>query len=140
MSAYWNGRTGQPKITFGSLAQHVLSLDSSIEWVALEEAGREPRWAWRDAKTGNLCAGSAAGNAQIADPLLFLLAEGGGDSTDDDHRVRFIVLAYADVVQIVARLRPSSHVTVAASPGIDPYALGTKLTSLLDDCTPPVLH
>jgi len=127
-------------MTFGTLAQHVLSLDSSIEWVALEEAGREPRWAWRDAKSGKLCAGSAAGHAHIADPLLFLLADGGGDLPDEEHRVRFIVLAYEDVVQIFARLRPSAHVTIAVSPGADPYVLGTKLAGLLDDCAQPVLH
>ncbi len=140
MSARLGGRGAQPRLTFGTLAQHVLSLDSSIEWVALEEAGREPRWAWRDAQSGSLCAGSAVGNSHIADPLLFLLAEGGGDLADDEHRVRFIVLAYDDIVQIVARLRPSAHITLAASPGIDPYALGTKLTSLLEDCASPVLH
>ena len=126
-------------IAFGTLVQHVLSLDSSIEWVALEEAGREPRCAWRDAKSGAMRAGST-GNTHVADPLLFWLVEGGGDLADEQHPVRFIVLAYDDVVQIVARLRPSAHMTVAASPGIDPYALGTKLTSLLDDCAHPVLH
>ena len=140
MSAPWNGGGEQPRITFGTLAQHVLSLDSSIEWVALEEPGREPRWAWRDAESGCLCAASATGNAHVADPMLFLVAEGGGELAGEEHRVRFIVLAYDDAVQIVARLRPGAHVTVAASPGIDPYALGTRLTSLLDDCAQPVLH
>jgi hypothetical protein len=125
-------------IAFGTLVQHVLSLDSSIEWVALEEPGREPRWAWRDAKSCALCAG-AAGDVHIADPLLFWLAEGGGDLADEQHPVRFIVLAYDDVVQIVARLQPGAHVTVAASPGVDPYALGRKLTSLLDNCAQRVL-
>jgi len=127
-------------MTFETLAQYVLSLDSAIEWVALEEAGREPRWAWRDPESGRLCAACATGNAQIADPLLFLLADGGGDLPGEDYRVRFIVLAYNNVVQIVARLRPGDHVTVAASPGVDPYALGTKLTSLLDACAQPVRH
>ena len=76
MSPRWDGRGEEPMIAFGTLVQHVLSLDSSIEWVALEEPGREPRWAWRDAKTGGLYTG-AAGDAHIADPLLFWLAGGG---------------------------------------------------------------
>ncbi len=135
---------GKRKTTFGMLAQQVLSLDSGVEWVALEEAGREPRWAWRDRNSGALCAGSAGGNAQIADPLLLMLAEGDGDvraeeTVDDPHHLRFVVLAYGDMVQIVARLGAHAHVTVAASPGIDPYLLGAKLTRLLDGCTQPVL-
>ena len=145
MSACCEAHGGPPRIRFGRLARHVLSLDSAIEWVALEEAGREPRWAWRDSETGDLCAGSAIGNAQVADPLLFMLAEGGDDlhgeeMTGNPHSVLFVVLVYAEVVQIVARLRPNAHVTVAAAPGVDPYVLGTKLTSLLDRyAQPPVL-
>lgn len=140
MIASCDGREERRKMTFRSFAQDVLSLHSSIEWVALEEAGREPRWAWRDAKSGNLCAGSAAGTAHIADPLLFLVADGGGDLPDAEHRVRFIVLAYDDVVQIFARLGARAHVTVAASPGVDPYILGKKLAHVLDECAQPVLH
>jgi len=36
-------------MTFGLLARKIFSLDAGIEWIALEEAGGEPRWAWRDA-------------------------------------------------------------------------------------------
>ena len=142
MSACCEARGGRQGIRFSRLARHVLSLDSAIEWVALEEAGREPRWAWRDSETGDLCAGSATGNAQVADPLLFMLAEGGDnlhgeEITGNPHSLRFVVLVYADVVQIVARLRPNAYVTVAAAPGVDPYVLGDKLTSLLDRCAQP---
>jgi hypothetical protein len=137
MSACCEARDERQMIRFGRLARHVLSLDSAIEWLALEEAGREPRWAWRDQESGDVCAGSATGSAQVADPLLFMLAESGDgpkgeQMTGNPHSLRFVVLAYADVLQIVARLRPNAHVTVAAAPGVDPYVLGTKLTSLLD--------
>jgi hypothetical protein len=121
-------------------------LDSAIEWVALEEAGHGPRWAWRDSETGDLCAGSATASAHVADPLLFMLAEGGDGAqgeeiTGNSQRVMFIVLAFADIVQIVARLRPSANVTVAVSRAADPYSLGTKLTKLLDGyALRPVLY
>lgn len=144
MTASCEARKSCQGITFGALARHVLSLDSAIEWVALEEAGCEPRWAWLDSITGDLCAGSA-GNVQVVDPLLLMLAEGSGDLHEQQrdaspHPLRFIVLAYPDMVQIVARLRPSAHVTVAVSPGVDAYVLGTKLIGVLDHCArPPVL-
>jgi hypothetical protein len=124
-------------IAFGTLAQRVLSLDSAIEWVALEEPGRRPRWAWRDPRSGGLYGGTISCDRQVVDPLLLMLAdqpgvETGGETIENPHRVRFIVLAYADMMQVVARVQPSAHVVVALSPGTNPYALGTKLVNLLD--------
>jgi hypothetical protein len=64
---------------FMALAQQVFMLDPAITWVALEEAGREPRWAWRDLVTGRLCAGMATASAELVDPLLLMRAEGRDD-------------------------------------------------------------
>jgi len=145
MTACLETHRGRQRISFGMLAQQVLALDSAVEWVALEEAGREPRWAWRDPVSGEVCAGSATGNAQIADPLLLMLAEGGDDLFGEDTicnpcHLLFVVLAYEDIVQIVARMGTEAHVSVAVAPGTDPYVLGTKLMGLLDRCArPPVL-
>ena len=145
MSAFCEAHGGRKRIRFGMLARHVLSLDSAIEWVALEEAGREPRWAWRDPESGEVCAGSAKGNAEVVDPLLFMLADGfddlhGEGRLDNPHHLLFVVLAYADMVQIVGRLGRDARVSVTLAPRIDPYALGTKLASVLDRCTqPPVV-
>jgi hypothetical protein len=128
------------KITFSTLAEQVLSLDGAIEWVALEVAGRGPHWAWREPDTGRLCSGSTTSDYEVVDPLLLVLADhpcylGSEGVTDDPHRVRFIVLAYTNTMQIVARLAPKAHVVVALSSGIDPYRLGRKLVNLLDRAT-----
>jgi hypothetical protein len=134
------------KITFGALAQQVLSLDAAIEWVALEEAGREPHWAWRDPRTGSMRAGTTANSAQLVDPLLLMIAESsddlyGGETAANPHRLLFVVLAYGDFAQIVARLGRDAHLSVAVSPGINAYVLGRKLTTLLNRCTQgPVMH
>jgi len=134
------------KITFGALAQQVLSLDAAIDWVALEEAGREPSWAWRDPHTGSMRAGTTANSAQLVDPLLLMIAESSDDIYGDEtaanpHRLLFVVLAYPDFVQIVARLGRDAHLSVAVSPGINAYVLGRKLTTLLNRCTQgPVVH
>jgi hypothetical protein len=145
MTAHCEARGGRQRIHFGILAQQVLALDSAVEWVALEEAGREPRWAWRDPKSGEVCARSATGNAQIADPLLLTVAECGegqyGEETVcNPHHLLFLVLAYADMLQIVARMGTGAHLCVAVTPKTDPYVLGTKLMGLLDRCArPPAL-
>jgi len=147
MNACCESRVRAPqKVTFGVLAQQVLSLDASIEWVVLEEVGRQRRWAWRNPKSGSLCAGTTTTGCQVVDPLLLMLADhadelSGEETFDNPHRVLFIVLAYADMMQVVARLRPNAHVVVALAPGIDPYALGKRLVSLLDQSThQAVLH
>lgn len=131
---------GNGKTPFRMLAEQVLSLDATIEWVALEQAGREARWAWRDLVTGRTRAGTTTSSAQLVHPLLFMLAE-GSDELDCSRRVAnprrllFLVLGYPDIVQIVAPLGADSQVSVGISPGTDPYALGRKVISLLDRYT-----
>jgi hypothetical protein len=127
------------KWTFRLLAQEVLSLDAGIRWIALEEAGREPRWAWRDPETGRLCTATTTGSANLVDPLLLMLAEGrdelyGHEAITNPHRLLFVVLAYTDLVQVVARFGLNSHVSVATDCRADVYTLGTRLADLLDRC------
>jgi hypothetical protein len=119
------------------IARVVFSLDSGIRWVALDQAGCPPRWAWRDSESGKLCEGEATSNEELVDPLLLLLAEGRddlyGDSMNPTARhLLFVVLAYADIVQIVVRVGRDAHVSVAADEHVDAYGLGTRLAQLLD--------
>lgn len=112
-------------------------LDPAITWVALEEAGREPRWAWRDLETGRLCEGMATASAELVDPLLLMLAEGRDDlrcneEGDNPHHLLFVVLAYADLTVIVARFGLEAHVTVGVAPCKNAYMLGVKLVGFLD--------
>jgi len=48
------------RIPFGVFARDVFLLDPAIEWFALEEAGREPGWVWRDQETGKLRGGTTS--------------------------------------------------------------------------------
>jgi hypothetical protein len=106
--------------------------------VALEEAGCAPRWAWRDPESGKLCVGeTTSNNDELVDPLLLMLAEGRddlyGDSMNANERhLLFVVLAYADMAQIVARFGRDAHVSVATDEHVDAYRLGTRLAKLLD--------
>ena len=137
MSACCENPVRRPqKLTFGTLAQQILSLDAAVEWVALEQAGREPRWAWRNPKSGSLYTGTTSHGGRIVDPFLLMIADHPGELSDNNaiggsHQVLFVVLAYSDSMQVVAYLRPDAHVVVAVSPGTDPYVLGKKVASLL---------
>lgn len=123
------GVTGE--VPFGTFVRQVLLLDACVEGVALEEAGREPRWVWRG--------GSSPDAVHLADPFLFTIAEGF-----DGLRLQFVVLAYSEIIHIMARVGSQAYVTVAISPGHNAYALGTRLMELIDRwekraSRPPVL-
>ena len=79
-------------------------------------------------------------NALLVDPLMLMLAEGpeamiGDGGSADFHQLRFIVLHYVDLVQIVARFGRYAHIGVAIAPGTDACVLGTKLIKLLNRFT-----
>ena len=122
---------------FALLAQEVFALDTAIQWFALQKAGRESCCALRDAETGAVFAAATTPDTELADPLVLMLAEGrnglnGQEDSRNPHRLLFVVLAYADVVEIVARFGPYDHVGVAVNRYTDVYTLGRKLTELLN--------
>jgi len=128
------------KVPFAVVVEQVFALDSAIQWVAIEEAGVEPRWAWRDLDTGELRAGTTTDNALLIDPLTLMLAEGpeavpGNGDEAHSHRLRFMVLDYVDLIQLIARLGSHAYISVAISPGTDAGALGAKLTERLSNLT-----
>ena len=137
MSPCRKSTSGRPgRVNFALLAGEVLSLNPAIRWVALEEAGRDPRWAWHDEATGELYTGAAYEDVQLVDPLLFLVAEGpaslgGGRENSGPHRLLFITLAYDDVVQVVARSGWDAYLSVALPPGAEGNAIGNALIALL---------
>ena len=130
--------SGTKKAAFALLAQEVFALDRAIQWFALEKAGREPWCARRDAGTITIfVAATTLDNTELVDPLVPMLAEVrdglyGQEESGNPHRVLFVVLAYADFVEIVARFGRYDHVGVAVNRYADVYTLGRKLTELLD--------
>jgi hypothetical protein len=129
--------SGDEKASFALLAQDVFALDTAIQWFALEKAGREPRCARRDAESGRVFEATITPDIELVDPLVLILAEGRDglylrEESRNPHRLLFVVLACADVVEIVARFGRGDHVGVAVSRHADVYALGRQLTELLD--------
>ena len=96
-----------------------------------------PCCARRDSSTGRVFAATATPDTELVDPLVLMLAEGrdglyGQEKNRNPHRLRFVVLAYADVVEIVARFGRYGHAGVAVNRHADVYTLGRKLTEVLD--------
>jgi hypothetical protein len=125
------------KADFALLAQEVFALDTAIQWFALEKLGRGSCCARRDKETGTVLAAAITPDAELVDPLVLMLAEGrdglyGQEKSRNPHRLRFVALAYADVIEIVARFGRYGHAGVAVNRHADVYTLGRKLTELLD--------
>ena len=57
------------------------------------------------------------------------------ENSKNHYRLWFVVLAYADVIEIVARFGRYGHAGVAVDRHADVYTLGRKLTELLDRST-----
>ena len=131
----WDAATVDSGTAFISLVRHVFSFDSNIRWLALEEAAREPRWAWRNLKTAASMKEPRVNPSSLVDPLWFMIADGRCDRSSpgsgQEHELLFAVLAYSDLVQVVARFGRESHVTVAAEPKADVHRLGMKLSAFL---------
>jgi hypothetical protein len=125
------------KAAFALLAQEVFALDTAIQWFALENVGRGSCCARRDAETGTVFAAATTPDTELVDPLVLMLAEGrdglyGQEESRNPHNLLFVVLAYGDVVQIVARFGRHGHAGVAVNRHADVYTLGRKLTELFD--------
>ena len=128
------GQTAQSNWSFEALARSVLSLDAAIEWIALEQAGRELRWGWRETSSGTVRTAVASADLPAVDPLLLLIAEGGDRPAGTIGRspgLLFVLVVYADITEIVARWGADAYVTVAVGTAVDAHALGRKLTNLL---------
>jgi hypothetical protein len=121
--------------SFEVLAQSVLSLDRGVDWIALEQAGCAPRWGWRDPSTGRVRTDIAPADVPAVDPLLFLVAEGGeipAGGIAGPHGLLFVLLAYEDRTQIVARWGADAYVSVAVGTAVDAHVMAKKLIRLLD--------
>ncbi len=129
--------SGNEHAAFVSLAGEVFDLDTAIQWFALEKAGREPCCAWRDEETGGVLTAATTLDAELVDPFVLVLAEGrdGLYSQEESRNPRgllFVVLAYSDFVEIVARFGRYDYAGVAVKRHADVYTLGRKLSELLD--------
>jgi hypothetical protein len=91
---------------------------------------------WRDPDTP-LAAAATTPEALTIDPLVLMLAENqhgiySGRDCAAPHDLRFVVLAYRDRSQIVARFGQYSYINIGVSPAAEAYRVGTRLAGLLD--------
>jgi len=126
---------------FGVLAREVFSWDAAIRWIALDDHGRQ-RLKWRDPDTEVAAAATTPRHPLAVDPLLLMLAESrhdiynSGDRADPQH-LRFVVLAYGDRAQIVAKFGQYGQLNIGIGLGGNPYEVGTRLAGLLERIEDP---
>ncbi len=117
---------------FRHIVRDVLSLDRAVRWVAFEQAGQPPRWVSRDPESGKFLVGTGSCNDELLDPLILILAEGRHEIYEQRSSlrpVRFVLVAYDDLVQIAVRCGPDSHISIGVDPSADVYRLAAKLAN-----------
>lgn len=127
------GGQRRPTSAFWQVVEAILSLDRAIRWVAWEETGQPPRWVWRDPGKGNLQRGTGSWNDELLDPLIPVLAERRNDiygMETDSPQVRFIIIAYRNLVQVAVPCGPHSHLTFGVEPGADACRLATTAAGM----------
>lgn len=118
---------------FRRIVRDVLSLDRAIRWVAFEQAGQPPRWVSRDPENGKFRVGTGSCNDEMLDPLILILAEGRHEIYGQGSSlrpVRFVLVAYDDLVHIGVRCGPDSHISVGVDPSADAYGLAAKVADI----------
>ena len=124
------------EMRFGVLAREVFSWDVAIRWIALDDRGRQ-QLKWRDPDTEVAAAATTPRHIFTVDPLLLMLAESRHDiynraDTADPQHLRFVVLAYGDRAQIVAKFGRYGQLNIGIGLAGNAYQVGTRLAGLLE--------
>jgi len=119
-----------PIWTFEQIAGRAFALDPDVRWVSVTRPGIARRWSYRP--------GIEALNADISDeaeerlvnPTLLTLAGGRGDW--DLGGLKFIIVGYGVLTQLIAKLPAGGHISLSLDQEVNAYELGRKLTMLLE--------
>lgn len=116
---------------FERLSSTAFALDPAVRWVSVNRPGQERRWAYRPGVEPLNEDASDEAEERLVNPALLTLAGARGDW--DLKGLRFIILGYGTLTQLVARLPCGGHISLSLEQSADAYQLGNKLTTLLNE-------
>lgn len=122
------GRGLGPLWSFEQLAEKAFGLDPGVRWVAVARPGQAPRWTYRPGIRPLNADATDEAEERLVNPALLALAGARGDWDLDG--LRFLVLAYGRLTQVVAGLHGGGHISVSLDLDVDAWQVGTKVARL----------
>jgi hypothetical protein len=124
--------------SFDRLAAAAFALDSGVRWVAVARPGEPPRSRYRANVVPMNASASDEAEERIANPAILALAQGRGDW--DLNGLRYVIVAYGKLTQVIAPLPEGGHISLSLDRGVDAGDVGDGLIAALtrgDEALPP---
>jgi hypothetical protein len=114
-------------LSFDQLAAAAFAIDSGVRWVAVARPGEPPRYRYRPTVAPLNESASDEAEERLVNPAMIALAQGRGDW--DLNGLRYIVIAYGKLSQVVAPLPEGGHISLSVDRGTDAAEVGETLVA-----------
>jgi hypothetical protein len=116
-------------LSFDQLAAQTFAIDAGVRWVAVLRPGEAPRHRYR----GNVAplndSASDEAEERLVNPAIVALAQARGDW--DLNGLRYVMIAYGKLSQVVAPLPAGGHISLSLDRGTDAADVGDALVMQL---------
>lgn len=120
-----------PPWTFEQIAGRAFALGSGVRWISVSRPGVARRWSYRPGIEPLNADVSDEAEERLVNPSLLTLAGARGDW--DLGGLKFIILGYGVLTQLVARLPAGGHISLSLDQDADAYELARMLTILIEE-------
>ena len=114
---------------FEMLSGRAFALDTGVRWVSVSRPGQARRWAYRPGIEPLNEDASDEAEERLVNPTLLTLAGARGDW--DIGGLKFIVLGYGALTQLIAKLPGGGHISLSLQPEVDAFRLANRLADLI---------
>ena len=114
-------------LSFDQLAAEAFAIDRGVRWVAVVRPGDAPRYRYRAHVTPLNDSASDEAEERLVNPAIIALAQARGDW--DLNGLRYIVIAYGKLSQVVAPLPAGGHISLSLERGTDADDVGDILVT-----------
>ena len=115
--------------SFDRLVSAAFALDPGVRWVAVTRPGEQPRWRYRSNVQPLNDAVSDEAEERLANPGILALARARGEWDLDG--LRYVVVAYGKLTQMIAPLPAGGHVSLSLDRNSDATEVGDALIAAL---------
>ncbi len=119
-----------PAWTFEQIAERAFALDPGVRWLSVSRPGAARRWSYRPGIEPLNADVSDEAEERLVNPTLLTLAGGRGDW--DLGGLKFIILGYGVLTQLIAQLPAGGHISLSLDQAVGAYELAGRLTAIIE--------